>query len=306
MNNRLSTIILAIFACLLWSSVYPAIKIGLQYAPPFHFAAIRFIAAGLIILPFTVPPARYIRMILDNWKLVLYVTSLQTILNYSLFYSGLKLVPGALGAVIVGSQPLITAIVSAIMIKNDRLTLSKIITIVVGITGVILISAGRQAFHLGTASELIGIVMIFSANLATSVSNVLVSAGSRSMNPFVLSSFSLFTGGILIFILSLIFEEQPGFNLPERYWVTLAWLSLVAAVAFSLWYKLLQRPGVRVSELNLWKFIIPGLGAVLSWVILPDEHPDWLTVSGILIITFSLIMFFRSNNKIRSLPEERT
>jgi drug/metabolite transporter (DMT)-like permease len=223
------------------------------------------------------------------------VTALQTILNYSLFYYGLKLVPGAIGAVIVGSQPLLTAIVSAIMIKADRLTLSKILTIATGIAGVVLISAGRQALHLGTASELLGILMIFSANLATSFSNVLISAGNKKLNPFVLSSFSLFTGGVLIFILSLIFEEQPGIHLPFSYWATLAWLSLVAAVAFSLWYKLLQRPGVKVSELNLWKFIIPGLGGVLSWILLPDEHPDWLTISGIVIITVSLILFFRSN-----------
>ncbi len=250
-----------------------------------------------MILPFTVSPALYIRMLLDNRKLVLYVTSLQTILNYSLFYSGLKLVPGAIGAVIVGSQPLITAVVSSMIIREDRLTLSKIVTIVVGITGVILISAGRQALHLGKASELLGVAMIFSANLATSLSNVLISAGSRNLNPFVLSSFSLFTGGMLIFVLSLVFEKQPGLNLPVSYWGSLAWLSIVAAVAFSIWYKLLQRPGVKVSELNLWKFIIPGLGAVLSWMILPDEYPDWLTISGVLIITVSLIMFFRSNKK---------
>jgi drug/metabolite transporter (DMT)-like permease len=295
LNKKFSTIFLAVFACLLWASVYPIIKIGLQYAPPLHFAGIRFIIAGVVILPFTVSPASYITMLRENFKLVISVTALQTLLNYSLFYSGMKLVPGAIGAVIVGSQPLITAIVSAIMIKEEKLNLKKIITIAVGITGVLLISAGRQAFKLGQASELLGVAMILSANLATAVSNVLISAGNRKINPFVLSSFSLFTGGILITGMSLIVEEQPGFDLPASYWGSLAWLSMVAAVAFSIWYKLLQRPGVRVSELNLWKFIIPGLGAILSWAILPDENPEWLTISGVVVITVSLIMFFRSN-----------
>jgi drug/metabolite transporter (DMT)-like permease len=294
LNKRFSTIFLAVFACLLWASVYPVIKIGLQYAPPLHFAGIRFIMAGIIILPFTVSPSSYIKMLRENFRLIISVTTLQTLMNYSLFYTGMKLVPGALGAVVVGSQPLITAIVSSLMIREEKLNISKAITIAVGITGVLLISAGRQAFKLGQASELLGIALILSANLATSVSNVLISAGSRKVNPFVLSSFSLFTGGILITILSLIIEKQPGFDLPGSYWGSLAWLTLVAAVAFSVWYKLLQRPGVRVSELNLWKFIIPGLGAILSWIILPDENPDWLTISGVLIITVSLILFFRS------------
>ena len=59
----------------------------------------------------------------------------------------------------------------------------------------------------------------------------------------------------------------------------------MAAIAFSLWFKLLQRPGVKVSELNLWKFINPVVGAILSWLLVPDENPEWLTISGMIIIT---------------------
>lgn len=283
----------------MWSTVYPAIKIGLNYAPPFHFAGIRFMISGLMILPFTVRPSIYISMIRDYWKMVLSVTALQTLLNYSLFYHGMKLVPGALGAVIMGSQPLITALVAAIMIKEEKLTANKILTIIVGISGVVLISAGRQAFRLGTMAELFGVLMIFSANFATATSNVIISARSKGMNPFVLSSFSLFTGGAMIWILSLLTEQQPGWNLPSKYWAILGWLSFTSAFAFSTWYYLLQRPGVKVSELNLWKFIIPALGAILSWIFVPGENPEWLTVTGIIIITVSLVGFFRSNDEKR-------
>jgi drug/metabolite transporter (DMT)-like permease len=295
--KKTNTITLAILACLMWSSVYPAIKIGLNYAPPFHFAGIRFIISGLMILPFTVNPGTYLRMIREHWRVVLWVTGLQTILNYSLFYHGLKLVPGALGAVIVGSQPLITAVVSAFMIKDEKLSASKIITIIVGISGVVLISAGRQAFRLGTVAELLGVLMIFSANFATATSNVIISAKSKGMNPFVLSSFSLFTGGLLIYLLSLLTEQQPSFDVPVKYWAILGWLSFTSAFAFSVWYYLLQRPGVRVSELNLWKFIIPAVGAVLSWIFVPGEGPELLTITGILIITVSLILFFRAKGE---------
>ena len=280
MKNRSNTVFLAIIACLIWSTVYPAIKIGLDYAPPFHFAGIRFIIAGLMILPFTAGYAAYIKMIREHWKVVIGVTTLQTLLNYSLFYQGMTLVPGALGAVIVGSQPLVTAVVAAFMIKNEKLSGRKIFTIILGISGVILISAGRQAFKLGTLAELLGVIMIFSANFATATSNVIISARSNGLNPFVLSSFSLFSGGALIFMLSVFTEQQPSWDQPVKYWGILAWLSFTSAFAFSIWYYLLQRPGVRVSELNLWKFIIPALGAVLSWIFVPGEDPEWLTVTG--------------------------
>ncbi len=287
----------AIVACLLWSTAYAGIKLGLQYDTPFHFAGLRFIISGILILPFTVRPKTFLRMIIEHWKVVAWVTFLLTLVNYSLFYHGLRLVPGALGAVIVGSQPLVTAVVASLMHNDDKLTKKKIITIVFGIAGVILISAGRQVFKLGSAIELLGVLMIIVANIATATSNVIVSIRSRGINPFVLSSSSLFIGGIILYLISIPFEASPTGAFPLEYWLILLWLSFMAAFAFSLWYKLLQRPGVKVSELNLWKFIIPVVGAILSWILIPGEKPELLTISGMVIITLSLIMFYRSTKE---------
>ena len=292
MNSKGNTIFWAITACLLWSTVYAGIKIGLQYDTPLHFAGIRFIISGIMILPFTVKPSVYFRMIWDHRRIVAWVTFLQTLVNYILFYMGMDLVPGAIGAIIVGSQPLVTAIVAAMMHKEDRLTRTKIITIIFGLSGVILISAGRQAFKLGSLIELLGVLMILGANIATATSNVMVSLKSKGINPFVLSSFSLFTGGAIIYLLSIPLERTPESPLPLNYWLILLWLSFVGASAFSLWFKLLQRPDVKVSELNLWKFIIPVMGAILSWVLVPGENPEWITITGMIIITTSLIVFF--------------
>lgn len=232
--------------------------------------------------------------------MVAWVTVLQTLINYSLFYMGLDLVPGALGAVIVGSQPLVTAVVASIMHKEDKLTRKKIFTIVFGISGVILISTGRQAFKFGTTIELLGVVMILFANIAVATSNVIVSVRSKGMNPFVLSSSTLFIGGVILYLVSIPVERIHHEPMPSAYWLILLWLSIMAAVAFSLWFMLLQRPGVKVSELNLWKFIIPVVGAILSWMLVPDESPEWLTITGMVIITSSLIMFYRSIKEVHS------
>ena len=91
----------------------------------------------------------------------------------------MDLVPGSLGAVIVGSQPLVTAVVSSLMHEEDKLTLGKMVTIIFGISGVILISAGRQALRLGGTVELLGVALILVANVASATSNVLVSLKSK-------------------------------------------------------------------------------------------------------------------------------
>lgn len=305
MDRRTNTILWAIVACLLWSTAYAGIKIGLIYDSPLHFAGLRFIISGLMILPFTVKPVIYYNMIVKNWRVVTLVVVLQMLFNYMLFYMGMDLVPGALGAVIVGAQTLITAVVASLMNKEDKLTRKKVVTIVFGISGVILISAGRQALRLGNAIELIGILMILTANIAVATSNVVVSLKSKGINPFVLSSFSLFTGGVIIYLLSIPIEGVQHLTFPLKYWAVLLWLSFMAAFAFSLWFKLLQRPGVKVSELNLWKFIIPVFGAVLSWLLVPGENPDWLTIAGMVIITSSLILFHKSYGGIHSRSKEK-
>src|SRR5674476_1431767 len=178
MESKGNTIFWAIIACLLWSTAYAGIKIGLQYDSPFHFAGVRFIISGLLVLPFTVKPSIFIRMIRENWSVFMWVTLLQIVINYSLFYQGLNLVPGALGAVVYGAQPLIIAFVAALLHKDDRLTQKKIITIVFGVSGVILISVGRQAFKLGTVLELLGVLMLLTGNVATAISNVIISLKS--------------------------------------------------------------------------------------------------------------------------------
>ena len=299
MYSKGNTIFWAIVACLLWSTAAAGIKLGLRYDTPFHFAGVRFIISGVMILPFTVKPAAYIKIIIENWKIVVWVIFFSILINYIFFYQGINLIPGALAAVIVGSQPLVAAVVAAIMVKNDKLTRGKIITIIFGIAGVIFISAGRQAFKFGPAIELLGVFLILLGSISSAISNVIVSLRTKGINPLVLSSSSLLVGGLLIYLLSIPLEG-PSDPFPLEYWLILLWLSFMSAFAFSLWFKLLQRPGVKVSELNLWKFIIPVAGAILSWLLVPGENPEWLTVSGMVIITASLIMLYMSSKKANS------
>ena len=197
--------------------------------------------SGLMILPFTVKPSVYIRMIKENRLIFLSVTLLQTLINYSLFYLGMNLVPGSLAAVIVGSQPLVTAVVSSLMHEEDKLTLGKMVTIIFGISGVILISAGRQALRLGGTVELLGVALILGANVASATSNVLLSLKKR-MNPLVLSSSSLECWRSYYLPVSIPVE---GYRDPATHDLLArpVWLSFMSAFAFSLWFKLLQRPG---------------------------------------------------------------
>jgi drug/metabolite transporter (DMT)-like permease len=292
-----STTFLAIFACWLWSTAFANVKIGLQYNAPFQFAGMRFIISGIMLFIYFGKPRVIYNEFKAYWKFILLLSVMQFSAQYAFFYMGMKYVPGALGAMIIGSSPLFIAVVAHFSMQNDKMTPVKIGSIFIGIVGIAIITIGRSKVEIKNELELLGIGLLFVNNIFSGFSNVMVSKYQTGRSPLVLSSTSLFIGGLMLFIVAIPVEGINWGPFPPVYYFTLGWLSFLSAAAFAIWYTLLQRPGVKVSILNMWKFIIPALGAALSWILIKDEKPDWISVAGMLVITISLILLNYANRK---------
>jgi len=288
---------LAIIACLLWASAFAVIKIGLQYTTPLRFAGLRFMLAGLMVLPLVGSYRTAFQYIRNNFRLVLLIAFLQTFVQYTLFYSGLNLVPGALGAIIIGAGPLFIAFTAHFFMPNDKLTLPKLGIIFMGIAGIALVSLSNvSGKETGGNLIFIGIVLLFLTNINAGFTNVVIARDARHIPPLVLSSSSLIIGGVLLFLVSL---PTEGFSFtipPLTYYLSIIWLSFLSAAAYSIWNFLLQRKGVKVSALNMWKFIIPVFGAILSWILIPNEYPDLVSIAGISITALALVLFNKQNS----------
>ena len=127
------TTFLAIIACLLWSSAFVGVKIGLKYHTPLQFAGIRFAISGLLLLPVIHNLKRFRTEVQENFGFVCLIAFLQIILKYSLFYMGVNLVPASISAMIVGSSPLFVALVAHFFTFNDRIEWRKSGSIILGI-----------------------------------------------------------------------------------------------------------------------------------------------------------------------------
>jgi drug/metabolite transporter (DMT)-like permease len=291
--TKLNITLRAILACLLWSSAFVGIKLGLPYTSPLQFAGTRFFISGLLVLPV----ARYynpglLRVFRKHWRFILLMGILQTFLQYALFYTGIDKVPGATGAIVIGSGPLFIAIVAHFFMPGDRLTSGKLLPILLGFSGIVLVSLGRNG---AAASEiqLIGILILIGNNVISGISNVIIASDKRNVPPLALSSGSMIIGGLMLLLFSFPVEGIDLSPKPAEYYFSLAWLSILSAVAISVWVTLLKIPGVLVSNLNLWKFLIPVSGAMLAWLILPGESPDPLSVGGMVVTGAALIILNR-------------
>jgi drug/metabolite transporter (DMT)-like permease len=289
-NIFISTTFLAIVAALLWSTAFAGVKIGLQYQTPLRFGSLRFILAGMMVFLVYGRWKNYLSEFKREWKFIFTIAFIQVVIQYGMFYLGMDLVPGALGAMIVGSSPLFIAFVAHFTHPDDKMNLIKTVSFLFGVAGIAVITLRKESEGLKDHWQYIGIILLILNNMASGYSNVLVSKYGKPLSPFILTSASLFMGGIMLFLVSLPVEGVKSVHFPLNYYLALIWLAFLSASAFSIWYSLLKRPGVKVSELNIWKFLIPVSGAGLSWLLVKGEHPDWISITGMIIISFSLVL----------------
>ena len=284
--------LLAIIACLLWSTAFAGIKIGLPYTTPLQFAGIRFMLAGLMILPFCSSLRANVRTMRTNLNRLLLISLFQTFGLYAFFYLGIARSTAAITALIVGAGPLFIGMMAHFVNHDEKFTPRKILSIGIGFLGILVIVLGRFGPFDGANVTWVGISFLLLSNISGSIGNILVSKTKTGLSPFFQNAFQLVVGGAGLLLMSLFFEPVNVSIKPWPYYLSLLWLSMISAVAFSLWFYVLQQPGIKVSEINVWKFIIPVVGATLSWWILPDEQPSIVVLAGMLLVGLSLIIMY--------------
>jgi len=289
--SKLRNTLLAIIACILWSTAFVGVKYGLQFAKPFSFAGIRFMLSGLMLLPFCGSMRSYVRIYRHHFFSILVISLFQTVLLYAFFYVGMTMVSGALAAIVIGASPLTIAITAHFIMPGDRMTPVKTFSLLLGLVGVMAISISRQPWQAQGFKEFAGVIILLGAGISSAVGNITVARERYKINPIVLNSAQIFIGGFFLCIVSFFIEGLPRIIYPAGFYGTLLYLALLSAVAFSIWFDLLKQPQVRVSELNLWKFIIPVCGALLSWALLPGEAPEVFTVIGMVCVTCAILFY---------------
>ena len=279
----------ALIACLLWGSAFVGAKIAFQFAGPILVSGVRFTLAGLLLLPVIWLSGIKIRNELKHWRFMLLFAFVQTFLQYGIFFIGLNKVPGATSAIIIGAGPLFVAIMAHLTLENDKLSLKKIAAVALGLSGVIFISLTKESSTIEYPNFYTGVILLLLSNIIGSYTNIMVVKRKKStMSPILLTSFANFTGGIMLLIVSFLIEKPEIKIFPLQFYLSIVWLSIIPAAAFSLWYSLLQNPEVKVSELNAWKFFVPVTGCILSWLVLPGESPNIYSITGIIIIIVAL------------------
>lgn len=292
----------AILASVLWAVVNPFIKQGLSYDfTPMNFAGLRFTTVGIILFAYTWHKGMWTE-IKQHSKLFINLILINMFMGYTAFYFGVDFVSGAISSIIMGMTPLINVLLAHMLASNDKLNVYKIISLGMSLVGLLLIIGMGSNGKPLDLKGIIGIVLLLLSIVFQGYSAISVSEDKGKVNPIFLNAVQMFFGGLLIYTVGLSTEGYHSFmGKPMGFYVSLGILVFISVFAFSFWFIALQSKGAKVSDINMCRLINPILGAVLSWMMLADEHPTFSTVAGMIIIVSSLIIYFKGEDIVKRL-----
>ena len=172
--------------CLIWSSVWLFIKIGLRDLPPVTFAAVRLAVAILLFLPIL-----WIRRVslprrAADWSVIAVAGLLLLGVNYALLFWGAQFIPSGLVAVLGATTPAFSLLLGHFMLKDEPFTWSALGAIALGIAGVWVISADQ--LHLSGRPALLGALAVTAASGFVGFAYVYVKARRRpALRPEVIT-----------------------------------------------------------------------------------------------------------------------
>lgn len=301
LQNSWVVAVLAVFCCALWGSAFPFIKIGYQLyhipadAPGSQilFAGIRFTLAGIMTILFgSLVQRKWISPKKSAWGKIFRLSLLQTALQYFFFYIGLAHTSGVKGAIIVGTNSLLSILVASLLFRQEKLTAKKLAGCLVGLAGVILANLDGNGIGLDMSVSGEGFVLL--SVVAYAFSSVMMKIYSREENPVMLSGYQFILGGILLVVLGLALGGRIGLEGTDstaKALGVLFYLAFLSAAAYTVWGILLKYNPV--SRVAIYGFSNPVIGVFLSAVLLGEAGQAFtlknvgalaLVCAGILVV----------------------
>lgn len=296
----------AIFASVLWAIVNPFIKQGLSYDfPPMNFAGLRFTIVGIILLLYTGHRGMWAEIKIHR-KLFLNLIFINMFLGYTAFYFGVDFVSGAISSIVMGMTPLINVLLAHLIATNDKLNKYKVISLLTSLAGLLfIVGTGNDGTPL-TWKAIGGIGLLLLNIILQGYSAISVSEEKGKIGPVFLNAVQMFFGGLMIYGVGLATEGYHSVVAkPTGFYISLGMLVFISIFAFSFWFIALQDKNSKVSDINMCRLINPILGAMLSWIMLAGEYPTYSTVTGMLIIVSSLIIYFKGGEIVEKVKTKK-
>lgn len=312
-SKKINIALTAMLCCALWGSAFPIIKIGYKllgiastdYASQILFAGVRFTLAGILTLVLGSIFAEKILIVKKkNLPYAAILALFQTILQYLFFYLGLAHTTGTKSSVLDSLSVFFAVLISSLVLKQEKLTINKIIGCFLGFGGVVAINFTGGEMHSGFSFKGEGFIIL--SALSYAVSSVLIKRFSQKENPVALSGLQFALGGLVMILFGLVTGGRIALN-SLKVLACVLYLALLSACAYTLWGFLLKYN--EVSRVTVFGFMTPVFGCVLSALLLKESLSGsiFMTVLSLVLVCvgiFAVNFDFGINKKSKSAERE--
>lgn len=290
MSNTRLKIILAFFAIyIVWGSTYLFNKIAVTELPPLFLAAIRFFVAGVLMVLFATYKKASFKLTKKEFLNLCIAGFLFLIYGNSIYIWALQFIDSGIAALIAATQPLFVLLFMRIFFKK-QIKRTSIIGIVLGVLGMYLL-VNQQSF-VSNSKTVIGVVAMLSCVLSWSSGSVFVAKARLPKNYLVSAAVQMLFAGVVLTLLSLLFNET--WSSPEV-WSSRVLFSMlflivfggfVAFTAFNYLLRIVSPDKVATSA-----YVNPVIALIVGWYVLDEKlsiqsiTASFVLLTGVYFIT---------------------
>lgn len=287
------TWIMVALACIctaLWGSASPVIKISYDLFrigaddlfSKCLIAGVRFAIAGILVLIYEavskrkmpIPPKQELPKLLA-------LGTVQTALQYLLFYSGLAYTTGAKGALFSSIDCFFVVLITPLIIRGQKLTTGKILGCVLGFIGLVLTSVGTDIQQLAGFS-MRGEGAAALSSLCFAMSFFYAKKLMDRMSAQTVTGWQMLLGALVLLAVGIVGGGKMYMGEGIKALLVLGYLCLLSAVAYTLWSTLMKYNPV--NKVSMLKLLTPIFGAVFSALLLKEAPFSPLNIAALVLV----------------------
>jgi drug/metabolite transporter (DMT)-like permease len=267
----------------LWATGFIGARYAMPWAEPFTFLAVRFVLAAILLAVLTTVLGSRKASRAEACHAAVAGVLMHGVYLGAVFWAIHRGMPAGFSALIVGLQPLITAVLAGKFL-GEAILPRHWTGLAVGLVGVVIVLWPK----LGAVSG-----GVTAATLTASFISVLaMSAGTvwqkrfASGGDLVTATMWQYVGGAALMALASLAFETRTVTINAELIFAMAWLVLVLSIGAIFLLMVMIRDGEMSKVASLF-YLVPAVTAVIAWALF-GEHLNLLQIVGMAIATLGV------------------
>jgi len=276
-------------AGLIWGTSFLWIKIAVSEVSPFVLVGFRalFGTLGMLVIIWLNKKLKLTWHSLRPWLgIFAFIGFINVALPFVLISWGEQYIPSGIASVLNSTTPLFTIILAAIFLQEDRLTLPKVLGLLVGFSGVVLLFLPELSSS--RIENLLGLGAVLLAAGCYAISGIIIKRKVQGLKAELQVFLQYVFATLMMWGFTLSVERPVILPALSLTWIALLWLGLLgSSLASSLYFVLLHSVGpTRASTVT---YVPPLVGLLLGAIFL-GESLGWLTLIGGALIVLGIML----------------